>query len=97
MALKIITDFAEPDAYKRYGIGMAYSRYREAALADALAPADIMALGVSGRPEALALLEKMHNHSGLQKWRNNVTDAISTNVKMRSLGPLKLFNQAEKN
>lgn len=90
-ALKIITDFAAPDAYKSYGIGFAYGRYRGAALADVLISMDIMALGVSGRAEALAVLNRMLNDRGLQKWRDNLTQAIDDNVKMRNLGPKEVF------
>jgi hypothetical protein len=42
---------------------------------------------------ALALLNKMN--SNLQKWRKNVTQAIGTNVQMRSDGPSKLFYRPE--
>jgi hypothetical protein len=93
-ALKIITDFADPGAYKKYGIHFVYDRYRDAALADVLVPMDIMALGVSGRAEALTLLKRMLNDTALRKeWRTNVTEAIDINVKMSSLGPEKVFGK----
>lgn len=92
-ALKIIMDFAVPDAYKSYGIGFTYGRYHDAALADVLMSMDIMALGVSGRAEALTLLNKMLNDQSLRKWRENLTQAIGDNVKMRDLGPKEVFKQ----
>jgi len=93
-ALKIITDFADPRAYKTYGVRFVYGRYRDAALADVLVPTDIMALGVSGRAEALTLLKRMLNDPALRKeWRDNVTEAIDLNVKMSSLGPEKVFGK----
>ncbi len=55
---------------------------------------DIMALGVSGRAEALALLKRMLSDPNLRKeWRDNVTEAIDVNVKMSSLGPEKVFGR----
>jgi hypothetical protein len=93
-ALKIITDFVDPGAYKSYGIGFVYGRYHDAALAEVLGRMDIAALGVSGRPEALALLKGMLNDPALRKdWRDNVAEAIDVNVKMRSLGPEKVFGK----
>ncbi len=92
-ALKIIIDFAAPDAYKSYGIGFTYGRYHDAALADVLIPMDIMALGVSGRTEALALLNRMLNNRGLRKFRDNVMESISDNVKMSNLGPKEVFRK----
>ena len=51
-----------------------------------------MALGVSGRPEALALLKKMLDDPAFRKdWRDNVTEAIDVNGKMSTLGPEKVF------
>jgi len=91
-ALKIITDFVDPGAYLKYGIGFVYGRYRDAALAEILGPMDIMALGVSGRPEALAALKKMLDDPAFrQEWRDNVTEAIDVNGKMATLGPEKVF------
>jgi len=91
-ALKIITDFADPGAYQKYGIGFVYGRYRNDALPEILGPIDIMALGVSGRPEALALLQKMLDDPAFRKdWRDNVTEAIDVNGKMSTLGPEKVF------
>ena len=53
-----------------------------------------MALGVSGRPEALALLRQMGNDPALrQAWKSEVTDAIDLNVKMNTLGPEKVFTK----
>ncbi len=93
-ALKIITDFVDPGAYTSYGIGFVYSRYHDDALAEVLGRMDIMALGESGRPEALALLKGMLNDPALRKdWRDNVTEAIDLNVKMSSLGPEKVFGK----
>jgi len=91
-ALNIITDFADPGAYLKYGIGFAYGRYSGATLVEVLGPMDIMALGVSGRPEALALLKKMLDDPAFrQDWRPNVTEAIEVNGKMSTLGPEKVF------
>jgi hypothetical protein len=92
-ALKIITDFAVPEAYKSYGIGFAYGRYHDATLVDVLIPMDIMALGVSGRPEALALLNRMLDDDALRKWQDNVKESIGDNVKMNSLGPKEVFRR----
>src|SRR5262249_6359508 len=55
-AMQIVTAFADPGAYRSYGIDFAYSRYHDEAIGEVLQRADIMALGVSGRPEALDLL-----------------------------------------
>ena len=93
-ALKIIMDFAVPGAYKSYGIGFTYGRYHGTALADVLMSMDIMALGVSGRAEALTLLNEMLNDQSLLKWRENLTQAIGDNVKMRDLGPTEVFKQS---
>ncbi len=93
-ALKIITDFANPNAYKSYRIRFVYGRYRDAAVVEVLGRMDIMALGVSGRAEALALLKRMLSDPNLRKeWRDNVTEAIDVNVKMSSLGPEKVFGR----
>jgi hypothetical protein len=93
-ALKIITDFADPGAYKSYRIRFVYGRYRDAALAEVLGRMDIIALGVSGRAEALTLLKRMLNDPALRKeWRDNVTEAIDVNVKMSTLGPEKVFEK----
>ena len=55
-----------------------------------------MALGVSGRPEALALLKGMLNGAALRSdWRDNVTEAIDLNVKMSTLGPEKVFARGD--
>jgi hypothetical protein len=95
-ALKIITDFVDSAAYKSYAIRFTYGRYRDEALADILGRMDIMALGVSGRPEALALLKGMLNGSALRNdWRDNVTEAIDLNVKMSTLGPEKVFARGD--
>jgi len=58
-------------------------------------PRNFLALGVSGRADALALLNKMLNDPSVQKWRSNITDAIDVNVRMRNFGPSKVFNPPE--
>jgi hypothetical protein len=95
-ALKIITDFADPGAYKSYGIDFVYGRYHGDALGEILARMDIRALGESGRPEALALLKGMRNDLALRKERrDNVTEAIDINEKMSRLGPEKVFVEGD--
>jgi hypothetical protein len=93
-ALEIITNFVDPGAYRSYGIDFIYSRYHDDAIGEVLGRADIMALGVSGRPEALALLRRMGNDPALrQAWQSEVTNAIDLNVKMNTLGPEKVFTK----
>jgi len=91
-ALQIITDFVDPGAYRSYGIDFVYSRYHDDAIGEVLGRADIMALGVSGRPEALALLKQMSGDPALRPaWKSEVTNAIDVNVKMSTLGPERVF------
>jgi len=91
-ALRIITEFVDAGACKSYGIALAYGRYHDDALAELLGRMAINALGVSGRPEALALLKKMSDDPALRAdWRDNVTEAIDLNQRMNSLGPEKVF------
>ena len=91
-ALQIITDFVDPGAYRSYGIDFVYSRYHDDAIGEVLGRADIMALGVSGRPEALALLKQMLGDPALRPaWKSEVTNAIDLNVKMNTLGPAIVF------
>jgi len=93
-ALEIITNFVDPAAYQSYGINFSYSRYHDEAIGEVLGRANIMALGVSGRPEALALLKQMGNDPALrQAWKSEVTGAIDLNVKMSTLGPEKVFTK----
>jgi len=93
-ALQIITNFVDPAAYRSYGIDFIYSRYHDDAIGEVLGRADIMALGVSGRPEALALLRQMGNDPALrQAWQSEVTNAIDLNIKMNALGPEKVFTK----
>jgi HEAT repeat protein len=93
-ALKIITDFLDPSAYKSYGINFVYSRYHDDALGEILGRMAINALGVSGRPEALALLKQMLNDPTLRlDWLDKVNEAIDLNKKMSSLGPENVFGK----
>jgi len=89
---QIVTAFTDPGAYKSYGIDFVYSRYHDEAIGEVLQRADIMALGVSGRPEALDLLKQMAADPALrQAWKGEVANAIDINVKMSTLGPEKVF------
>src|SRR5262252_7393773 len=91
-ALEIITAFVDPSAYRSYGIDFVYSRYHDEAIGEVLGRADIMALGVSGRPEALALLKQMLADPALRPaWKPEVTNAIDVNQKMSTLGPEQVF------
>jgi hypothetical protein len=91
-ALQIITDFVDPGSYRSYGIDFVYSRYHDDAIGEVLGRANIMALGVSGRPEALALLKQMSADPALRPaWKSEVTNAIDVNVKMSTLGPERVF------
>jgi hypothetical protein len=93
-ALKIIKDFVDPNAYKSYRIRFAYGRYHDDALGEVLGRMAISALGVSGRPEALALLKGMLNDPALRKdWRDNVTEAIDLNERVSTLGPEKVYQK----
>jgi hypothetical protein len=93
-ALKIITDFANPGAYKSYRIRFVYGRYHDDALGEVLGRMAITGLGVSGRPEALALLKRMLNDPALRKdWQDNVTEAIDLNVRESTLGPEKVYGK----
>lgn len=91
-ALQIVTAFVDPGAYRSYGIDFVYSRYHDDAIGEVLQRADIMALGVSGRPEALDLLKQMQGDPNLrQAWKSEVDRAIDVNVQMSTLGPEKVF------
>jgi len=93
-ALKIIKDFVDPNAYKSYRIRFAYGRYHDDAVGEVMGRMAINALGVSGRPEALALLKGMLNDPALRKdWRDNVTEAIDLNVRASTLGPEKVYGK----
>jgi hypothetical protein len=93
-ALQIITAFVDPGAYRTYGIDFVYSRYHDDAIGEVLRRADIMALGVSGRPEALALLKQMLGDPALPSaWKSEVTNAIDVNVKMSTVGPERVFTK----
>lgn len=94
LALKTVTDFVDPDACKTYGIGFAYGRYHDDALAEVLGRMAINGLGVSGQPEALAELNRMMSAPTLRKdWRDNVEEAISLNERVNTLGPAKAFGE----
>jgi hypothetical protein len=91
-ALQIVMAFVDPGAYRSYGIDFVYSRYHGDAIGEILGRADIMALGVSGRPEALAVLKQMAGDPALrQAWKSEVTNAIDVNVKMSTFGPERVF------
>src|SRR5262245_42094609 len=91
-ALQIILDFVDPGAYRSYGIDFGYSRYHDYAICEVLGRANIMALGVSGRPEALASLKQMLGDPALRPaWKSEVNNAIDLNVKMNALGPAIVF------
>lgn len=91
-ALQIVMAFVDPGAYRSYGIDFVYSRYHDDAIGEVLQRADIMALGVTGRPETLDVLKQMAGDPALrQAWKSEVTNAIDVNVKMSTLGPEKVF------
>jgi HEAT repeat protein len=91
-ALAIVTDFVHSDGCAEHGVGLAYARYRDDALSEVMGRMAINALGLSGRPQALALLKRMGNDPTLRSdWLDNVEEAITLNERVRSLGPTKAF------
>jgi len=91
-AIKIVQDFVQPTADATYGVDFTYGRYRGDALAEVLGRMSIMGLGFSGRPESLDLLNKMFNDHGTRAdWLDNVSEAITINSRITSLGPTRVY------
>ncbi len=54
----------------------------------------IQGLGISGRPEALRVLQEMGDNSSLKTdWRDNVDEAISLNKRVMQDGAEKVFGK----
>lgn len=92
-AIKIVEEFVQPSTLTLYGLDFSYGRYRGDALAEVLGRMSIMGLGFSGRPESLALLNRMFDDRTLRTdWLDNVAEAINVNSNISTLGPVRVYS-----
>ena len=103
-ALQLLTDGADPDYWNSTGLRFSYNNYRGQPLADLVSSMAVQGLGVSGRPEALAALERMStanaataNRTGepgqRESRQNAITEAIDLNKKVQAQGAGKVFGK----
>ncbi len=102
-ALQILSDWSNPDYVQKNGPVISYKNYKGLEMATLISRLAIQGLGVSGRTEALTLLQDINNPAGIKRLRfnpklsNDTKSAIELNRQVKTQGVTKTFGKEGKN
>ena len=91
-AAQALVTFTRSGDWEQRGIVFRYGRYRGEALSEVLGRTAIQGLGVAGTTEASSVLEAMSRSMALRpSWRDNVTEALQFNLRIRREGVERVY------
>jgi len=99
-ALQILSNWSSTDYMQKMGLNISFENYKGDRMATLLSRMAIQGLGVSGRVEALTLLQNIGNPAGTKRSRFNselnadLKSAIELNRQVRTQGVTRTFGKS---
>lgn len=93
-----LAQWTDPGHWKEAGLNFTFQNYRDRAMAEVLGRLAIQGLGITGKPEAINILDNLNNSANTLKtnynwdWSDNIEEAITLNKRIYTQGAEKVFD-----